>query len=132
MYRRDVISRPYSYSYDVFHRYTNPRRVQTPTTPFVSTSSIHYVHHTLHHSSFHFLQSPTIFHMSPQPFRLNPFLLYLERLLGYHLTPLSHLSVPIFMLGLVVLSIFLPLKQVPSIIIFSPSSLPLIKLIIQT
>ena len=72
MRRRDVIACPYAYSYDVFHHCTNPRRAQVPITPFVSTSSIHYMHHTLHHSSLHFLQSPTIFHMSAQQFRLNP------------------------------------------------------------
>ena len=29
------------------------------------------MHHTLHHSFLHFLQPPTIFYMSAQPFRLN-------------------------------------------------------------
>ena len=80
MRRRDVITRPYAYRYDVFHRCTNPRRAQVPITPFVSTSSIHYMHHTLHHSSLHFLQSPTIFHMSAQPFRLNPVFITPERI----------------------------------------------------
>ena len=44
MCHRDVIARPYAYSYDIFHRCTNPHRVKVSTTPFVSTSSSHSVH----------------------------------------------------------------------------------------
>ena len=132
MHSRDVIARSYAYSYDVFYRCTNPHRVETPTTSFVSTSSIHSMHHPLHHSSLHFLQSPTIFHMSANIYVVTPSSLHLKRLLVYYLTPNSLLLFHISMLCMVVLSILLPLKQVPSIITFPPSSLPLIKIIIQT
>ena len=47
------------------------------------------------------------------PFVSTPSSLHLERLLGYHLTQLSLLLVSISMLGLVVLSIFLPFEKSP-------------------
>jgi len=130
MRRRDVIVRPYAYSYDVFHRCTNPRQVQVPTT------SLFLLHQFILCTILSIILFSILFNHQPSftclcnHYVSIPSSLHLKRLLDYYLTPLYLLSVHISMLDLVVLSIILPLKQVPSIIIFPPASLLLTKLII--
>ena len=106
MHRRDIISRPYTYNYYVFHNCTNPRNVSDSITTLVFTSFSILVPRTFLHSSLRLFQSPSILHLSTQPLSTKQYSLHPKRLLGYHSTQLSLLSVHFSIVGLVVQLIF--------------------------
>ena len=132
MRRCDIIARPYAYSWDVFYNCTKPRRVTAPTTTLVATSFILILSITLSTILlFVSLNCRQSFTCQRDPYVPNKSSLHLKQLLGYYLTPLSVLSVHFSIVGLVVLSIIFPSKQVPSFIIFQLSFLPFTGLITQ-
>lgn len=118
MHSRDVIARYYAYSYNVFHNCSTLHQVTAPSTILISTLSINSEHHTLHHFSLHFLQSPTIFLVSTQPLRTEPVFITPENVTCVSFDCIVSSFGLLFHIGLVVLYILLPSKQASSIIIF--------------
>ena len=64
---RDIISRPYAYSYDVFYHCSNSRHIKAPSTSLIETSSSITFLPTLHHSPIRFIQPPYLFCILTQP-----------------------------------------------------------------
>ena len=64
---RDIISRPYAYSYGVFYHCSNSHHIKAPSTSLIETSSSITFLPTLHHSPIRFIQPPYLFCILTQP-----------------------------------------------------------------
>ena len=62
---RDIRTRLFAYNHDVFHRCSNPRHVKYSSRVLISTFSSTPTLAVIHHSSLHFLQSPSLLHLPP-------------------------------------------------------------------
>ena len=69
---REIISRHYTYRYDVCHHCSNLRHVKTRSTQLITISPSVTFPPTLHHSPLYFLQSPFLFYLSTQPLTTSP------------------------------------------------------------
>ena len=126
-----IISRPYVYSYYVFHHYSDPHYF-TVFPPYQLLHRIMSLSFLLFIILSFILFDHCLFSVYQRNhYPLHQYLLHQKQLISFHSIQLSPLFVHFSILGLVIVLLILFLKRVPYIIIFQPFSLQIIHHITQ-